>query len=129
MSRLLAVLLSCAVLVLPPAGSAGAQEPSPTPSEPGGECVEGDPDGYERVVDLTFPVSGGTRGDFTDTYDAPRSGGRVHQATDVMGRKLQGVHAVLPGEVVVATGIGEPMPSYGYYLKIRHDNGLESVYV
>lgn len=89
--------------------------------------MRGIPDGYEQVVDLTFPVRGTVK--FSDDYDQPRSNGRTHQATDVMANKLQTVHAVMAGEIVVATGIDGPMPSYGYYLKIRHDNGLETAYV
>ena len=123
--RVLALCL--AVLLLLAAAPAYAQEPTPEPTEPERVCVEGAPGGYEQVVDLTFPVRGDVR--YSDDYDQPRSGGRTHQGTDLVAEKLQTVHAVLPGVVTVATGIDSPMPSYGYYLKIRHDNGLDSAYV
>ena len=103
---------------------AAAQEPTPTPTPR--VCVPDAPDGYERVIDLTFPVRGKVT--YSDTYEAGRAG-HMHQATDIMAGKLQTVHAALAGMVVVATGIDEPMPSYGYYLKLRHDDGTFSAYV
>lgn len=125
-SRLPVLVLCCLALL---ASGAHAQEapPAPEPTEPERVCVEGASDGYEQVVDLTFPVRGDVR--YSDDYDQPRSGGRTHQGTDVVADKLQTVHAVLPGVVTVATGIDSPMPSYGYYLRIRHDKGLDSAYV
>jgi putative cell wall-binding protein len=102
--------------------------PSPSPSPTSAPCDETDPDGYRRLVDLTFPV----RGDVTyiDDYHHVRSGGaRRHQGTDLMARKLQTVHAAVGGVVEVATGIDGPVPSYGYYLKVRHDDGTAAAYV
>ena len=87
-----------------------------------------DGDGYERVVDLTFPVAGDVV--YSDTYHADRSGGaRKHQATDVMADKLQKLHAAVAGEICSITGIDEPMPSWGYALSICGDDGLRYNYL
>lgn len=132
--RRLVLLAACGLALLPMTPAARAQEatpspsasptPSPTPTEP---CVPDAPDGYERVVDLTFPVRGKVA--FSDDYDQTRSGGRRHQGTDIVADKLQTVHAALGGKVEVATGIDGPMPTYGYYLRIRHDDGTSASYV
>lgn len=72
------------------------------------------------VLDLAFPVAGSST--YDDTYTANRDGGdRRHQATDVFGVKGQAVHAVVSGEICFAPGIDEPMPGYGYMLRICRD--------
>jgi len=133
-SRTVLALL-CAAL-LPFATAARAQEPSPSPSPsasptpsptPTAPCVPDPDDGYERVVNLTFPVRGKVA--FSDDYDQTRSGGRRHQGTDIVADKLQTIHAALGGEIEVATGVDGSMPSYGYYLRIRHDDGTSASYV
>ena len=83
---------------------------------------------HERSVDLTFPVAGRTT--FTDTYHADRSGGeRKHQATDLMGKKLQTVHAARAGTICTITGLDGPPPAYGYYLSLCGDDGRRYNYV
>lgn len=58
-----------------------------------------------RVIrPITFPVLGDVS--FTDTFGAPRSGGRTHQGIDVMGTKMQHLVAAADGEVTA----------------LRHDN-------
>ncbi|MDP8969846.1 MAG: cell wall-binding repeat-containing protein, partial [Actinomycetota bacterium] len=84
--------------------------------------------GYQRTVDLTFPVEGSVW--YEDWYDAPRSGGtRAHQATDLMAAKLQRVHAARGGVITLMTGVEEPMPGWGYALYIRGDDGLSYGYL
>lgn len=132
--RLLAVAVVAALpFVAGPAGPlASAQDagPSPEPSaepspEPSPDCDPDDPEGYQRLVDITFPVSGDSH--FSDDYDQPRGGGsRFHQATDIIGEKLQGIHAAMAGVVTFAP---TTKPSYGYMLRIAHDNGLVTAYV
>ncbi|HUH08393.1 MAG TPA: cell wall-binding repeat-containing protein [Egibacteraceae bacterium] len=90
------------------------------------QAAEGD-ESYLQVVDITFPVSGAVS--YSDTYDAPRSGGRLHQATDIVGVKLQAVHAAAEGQICWITGIDEPMPSYGYMIRICGDDGRTYSYV
>ena len=84
-------------------------------------------DAPERVVDITFPVAGKVY--FSDSFSAPRSGGRVHQASDLMGTKLQKVHAAMSGTVSFITGVDSPVPSYGYMLTIDGDDGLRYSYI
>lgn len=84
--------------------------------------------GYQRVVDLTFPAAGGVR--YTDDYHASRGGGsRVHQSTDILGTKLQTLHATVDGVICYINGIEEPMPSWGYSITLCGDDGLEYRYV
>lgn len=107
--RLFALVVIAAVPLL--GGVAAAQEPS-----------------YERAVDLTFPVAGPVQ--YSEAYHADRSGGaRKHQATDLMGTKLQTLHAVVDGTICFVTGLDEPMPSWGYALTICGDDGLEYGYL
>lgn len=84
--------------------------------------------GYQRVVDLTFPAAGNVR--YSDDYHASRGGGsRVHQSTDILGTKLQTLHAAVDGVVCSINGIDEPMPSWGYSITLCGDDGLEYRYV
>jgi len=83
---------------------------------------------YERVVDMTFPVAGSVR--YSNDYHQDRSGGaRVHQATDLLGTKLQALHATVDGEICYVNGVDEPMPSWGYALTLCGDDGLEYRYI
>lgn len=78
----------------------------------------------ESMVDIVFPVDGDVS--FSDTFDAPRSGGRVHQATDVMADKMTPVLAATDGVILFA-----PMeePSYGYMIMLGGDDGYQYNYV
>jgi putative cell wall-binding protein len=78
------------------------------------------PGDHRQVVTITYPADPATTS-FTDSYDAPRSGGRVHKAADVMGRKLTPLYAAANGTVCHLTGVAEPMPSWGYSLTICED--------
>lgn len=83
---------------------------------------------YQDVVDLTYPTETATT--FVESYDSPRSGGRVHRAIDIIGEKGMGVYAAVGGEVTWAPGAGgEPEPSYGYMLSVEGDDGREYTYV
>jgi Peptidase family M23/S-layer homology domain len=83
--------------------------------------------GYQQVVDLTFPVAG--RSSYGDSFDAARSGGRVHQATDIMAAEGAPVHAAVGGVVEWITGLTEKVPSYGYMIRIAGDDGRDYVYI
>ena len=79
-------------------------------------------------IDLTFPVAG--RVAFSDDYAANRGGGsRRHQATDLYGPKLLPVFAAVGGRVCRMSGVGEPMPSYGYQIVVCGDDGRSYAYV
>ena len=82
---------------------------------------------YRQVVDLTFPVGG--RVSFGDSFDAARSGGRVHKAADIMAPEGAPVHAAVGGTVEWITGITEKAPSYGYMIRIAGDDGRDYAYV
>lgn len=84
-------------------------------------------DGYTRVVDITFPTDPEAR--YTDTYDASRSGGRAHKATDLIGQKMWAVYAAAAGTICWIPGIDEPMPSYGYMITICGEDGWEYAYI
>ena len=105
-----------------------------TPANAGGEAapVGG---GYEREVDITYPVAGAST--VSDTYFADRGGnsaecreqgveGRKHQAVDIMADKMQRVVAAQSG---VVTWAPETEPSYGWMVSIAGDDGLEYHYV
>ena len=83
--------------------------------------------GYQQVVDLTFPVGGTTS--YQDWFDAPRSGGRVHKATDIMAPEGAPIFAAVGGTVEWITGLTEPVPSYGYMIRIAGDDGRDYVYI
>lgn len=83
--------------------------------------------GYEEALRITFPVKGPTS--YANTYSAPRSGGRVHQATDIMANKMQRIYAAKSGVVCYMTGVGEKMPSWGYMMTICGSDGRRYNYL
>lgn len=108
LSRRCAVLLVMALLLVPIVPAQAAED-------------------YQQVVDLTFPVSGETN--YSDSFDAPRSGGRVHMATDIMAAEGQPIHAAVGGTIEWITGLTEAVPSYGYMIRIAGDDGRDYAYV
>lgn len=71
-----------------------------------------------------FPVIGG--GSFSSSFGAPRPEGRTHKGNDIFAEKMTPVIAVASGTVVwVSPGPGEKC----CYLKIRHDDGSETLYL
>jgi murein DD-endopeptidase MepM/ murein hydrolase activator NlpD len=83
--------------------------------------------GYQKTIDLTFPVRGAVS--YADTYWAARSEGRTHQATDIMGRKMQRLFAAKQGVVCYITGVGEKAPSWGMMLTICGADGRQYSYI
>jgi len=69
---------------------------------------------------IVFPVAGENH--FTDTYDAPRGGGRLHEATDIMADKMTPV-------VAAADGTVRWMSSTCCALELLHDDGYQSWYI
>jgi putative cell wall-binding protein len=78
---------------------------------------------HEQVVDLTFPTD--PRATYTDDYANPRSGGRTHRATDLMGEMGWPVFAAVGGTVVWAPGYHS---SAGGALQIRGVDGRTYAY-
>jgi len=83
---------------------------------------------YTQVVDIAFPVSGDVW--YQRDYHSWRGGGtRRHQANDVFGDKLQPLHAAVDGTLCRMTGVGEPMPTWGYAVTLCADDGLQYRYL
>jgi len=77
-----------------------------------------------ELYPMIFPVLGPNH--FTDTFDAARSGGRIHQATDIMADKMIPVVAVAGGEVGWQHGeIGVNCCA----MALHHDDGWTSWYI
>ncbi|MDD2680767.1 MAG: M23 family metallopeptidase [Patescibacteria group bacterium] len=74
--------------------------------------------------EIIFPVEGGAI--FYDDFGDGRSGGRTHEANDLMAPKMTKIIAARGGTVSFA-----PMtePSYGYMLSIRGDDGYKYNYL
>lgn len=82
---------------------------------------------YQQTLDITFPTVASAV--FGMHFDAPRSGGRVHKATDVMAPKHSPAYAVTDGTICYINGIGEPMPSWGYSFTLCGDDGRKYKYL
>jgi peptidoglycan LD-endopeptidase LytH len=62
---------------------------------------------------------------FSDTWGAPRSGGRTHQGTDILGPRGAHIYAVTGGTVDIR-GFGS---SAGYWLILRGNDGTHYYYM
>ncbi len=76
------------------------------------------------VYPLVFPVAGG--GSWTDTFGAPRSGGRTHAGQDLFAPKMRPLVAAADGKVV---RMGRNATLSGNYVVIEDAEGWEYVYV
>ena len=102
----IALLVAASVaIVLAPASPAGALDPE-----------------HRRMA---YPVAGFSS--YSDTFGAPRSGGRTHEGTDVFGNKLQPLLATVDGRVswmrLGGTGNG------GNMISIEDEDGWEYWYL
>ena len=77
-----------------------------------------------ELYPMIFPVLGPTH--YTDTFDAPRSGGRTHQATDLMADKMVPVVAVADGTI---GWMHDELGGNCCDLAINHDDGWASWYI
>ncbi len=77
-----------------------------------------------EIRDIAFPVDGEVR--FQDDFDQARSGGRKHNATDLIGEKMTPLISAVDG---VVTFLPETEPSWGWGVWIRDDEGYEYVYL
>lgn len=80
---------------------------------------------YQQVIDLTFPTPPHLH--FSDGYDAPRSGGRVHKATDIMGPKMAPLYATTDGVICRLDDGAED--HYGRHLTLCGDDGRRYRYL
>jgi murein DD-endopeptidase MepM/ murein hydrolase activator NlpD len=77
-----------------------------------------------ELYPMIFPVLGPNH--YTDTFDAPRSGGRTHEATDIMADKMVPVVAVADGTVGwMHDEIGGNCCAFA----LNHDDGWASWYI
>jgi hypothetical protein len=86
----------------------------------GAQVDTGSPD---DAYPLLFPVVGDNN--WTDTWGAPRSGGRTHEGTDIFAEKGTPVVAAADG-VISRIAIGGRA---GRYIKITHDDGWSTFYM
>lgn len=77
-------------------------------------------DGYQ----MYFPIIGDTH--YTDTFGAPRSGGRSHHGVDMMADKMTPVIAVADGTV---GWIDDDQGGDCCAMALQHDDGWESWYI
>src|SRR5258706_11072210 len=94
-----------------------------------GVLVVGTAPAHADVVrPITFPVDGPVS--FTDTFGAPRPGGRVHEGQDLMGAKLEREVAARDGVItyVKTAGAGETTNG-GNMLVLRDSEGWEYWYI
>lgn len=79
------------------------------------------PSGAPEII---FPVQGGAT--FIDDFGDGRSGGRLHEANDLMAPKMTPILAARGGTVTFAP---TTEPSYGYMLTIAGDDGYTYNYI
>lgn len=72
----------------------------------------------ETIIDITFPVDGPAV--YIDDFTQARSGGRQHNAIDLMADKMVHVLAPVSGRITFAP---TSEPSYGYMLTLSGDDG------
>jgi murein DD-endopeptidase MepM/ murein hydrolase activator NlpD len=56
---------------------------------------------------IFFPMAPTPRCDVLDNFGDPRSGGRVHQGTDILATLGQAIYAVTDGTITLKTAVGE----------------------
>src|SRR5437764_13201175 len=88
----------------------------------------GTPAHADGVRSITFPVDGPVS--FTDTFGAPRAGGRTHQGQDLMGTKLEREVAARDGVITYVKTAGAGAESNGgNMLVLRDSDGWEYWYI
>jgi len=73
-----------------------AEDSEPAPSQP---VAERGAEGGGPLASLVVPVVGISAGDLRDQFDEPRSGGRVHQAVDILAKRNTPVVAAEDGRI------------------------------
>lgn len=114
-----------AALLVGLVGLAGAAlGPSPAPAYVDIQSTGG------PVVSIIFPLE--QRVSFTDTFGAPRSGGRTHEGNDLMAPKMTPILAVVPG-TVKWLNLDEKPSSYNpypaYNILLDGDDGNDYFYI
>jgi len=73
-----------------------------------------------EIIDLHFPLEGTAI--FSDDFTDIRSGGRTHDATDIMAPKMTKILAPVDGRITYAP---TEEPSYGFMLSLEGDDGYK----
>jgi len=97
----------------PPPAAVPVRPPVRVPAAPSTRAAPAPPGGAGMACPQDHPRS------FTDTWGAPRSGGRRHQGTDIFGAMGGNVFAITSGTVEWARSGG----SAGRWLSLRGDDG------
>lgn len=82
------------------------------------------PSNAQDLYPLIFPVVG--ENTYTDTFGAPRSGGRTHEGTDILADKMVPVVAAASGTV---GWMHDEIGGNCCAMELRHDDGWESWYI
>ena len=82
------------------------------------------PDDYRGAVDITFPTVASAT--YRDDYANPRSGGRVHRATDIFGPAGAPIYAARGGRVIWLPQTESGLA--GYAMQIAGDDGRTYAY-
>jgi len=75
-------------------------------------------------LEFIAPIEGTITSPFGERIDPNSLAKKVHKGIDIEAEKGASIKAVLPGEVIEADSV----PTYGNYIKIKHNNGLTTVY-
>lgn len=110
-------LLAALVAAVAPVSAAHAAESTTTTTTPAGEAQMPD-------HTIVFPVAGEV--DWTDTYGAPRSGGRTHEGQDLLGDKMQQLVATDDGEITYLKRDGALA---GHMLQLTAEDGWVYTYL
>ena len=86
------------------------------------------PDAQTAVRSIVFPVAGDNVS-YTDTFGAPRSGGRSHEGQDIMGPKLEKLIAARNATVHALKNTATPDGSSGNYLILEDPEGWQYWYI
>jgi hypothetical protein len=80
--------------------------------------------GAETIRDIEFPVSGDVT--FHADFGDPRSGGRVHEGNDLLGKKMMPLVSAVDGRVQYLV---DPEASWGYAIVLRDSDGYAYHYL
>lgn len=114
------IFLTIFVLALPALAQESAQEPAQE-AAPGSETPE---PAEPEIYPIVFPVAGEVR--YTDTWGAPRSGGRSHHGVDMLAEKMVPVLAAADGTV---DWMHDEQGGNCCAMALLHDDGWESWYI
>jgi murein DD-endopeptidase MepM/ murein hydrolase activator NlpD len=76
------------------------------------------------MLEFIAPLEGTLTSPFGERIDPNSLTKKVHKGIDIEAEKGGSIKAVLPGEVIEVGSV----PSYGNYIKMKHNNGLTTVY-